>query len=226
VAETAAVAEAEAVAQAVPLKDFGVRDALKSSSFWIYIISGFCASMGGYAGFVNFQSIRLSEVGFSIEVAALYFGLSFIFTQIGRMLCVVGSDLIHPSIAMGLCRILYAAGIFCFAFASSPWWLWGYVICYGIGYGYSIPASGVLIGGLFGRERWGTIYGLATGVGVISAIPGPLIFAFLREQTGSYFIPYLFMAGMLALGGVVVMFARTPKGQIAPGRRGASIGAH
>src|SRR5262249_11385694 len=153
-----------------------VRDVLKLPNYWLIVFSGFVSAVGGYANFVNFQSIRLKEVGFSIEAAALYFGLSFVFTQVGRMLCTLGSDMIHPSIGYGLCRLTMAVGILSFAFASNAWWMWGYVIFYGIGYGYSIPASAVLYGGLFGRANFGKISGLSQAFGVVTGIPGPLLF--------------------------------------------------
>ncbi len=223
ISSAAAAAETVAVAEGGPktslMKEFGIRDALKNRSFWLYTISTIIISIGGSANFSSFQNIRLGEVGFSLEAAAFYFGLSFIFTQVGRFLCTFGSDLIHPALGYGLCKLSMAFGIFCFASASNAWWMWGYVIFYGIGDGYSIPATAVLIGGLFGRESFGRLSGLNSAVSAVIGIPGPLLFGIVRERAGNYYIPYVFMAATTALGGVITMFAKTPKGQIEPGRR-------
>jgi MFS family permease len=230
VPRVAAVAAAtETAGEAAPktaLKDFGIREAMRNRAFWLYTIGTIIIALGGSANFSSFQSIRLREVGFSLEAAALYFGLSFIFTQVGRILCVAVSDLIHPALGWGLSKLAMAAGIFCFANASNSWWLWGYVIFYGIGDGYSIPATAILIGGLFGRQSFGRLSGINSAISAVIGIPGPLVFGYVRELTGDYYLPYVFMAAATAAGAMVTMFAKTPQGQIEPGRRNSGAAAH
>src|SRR5262249_13641436 len=56
----------------VALKDFTVREALKTSSFWFLVVGGFVGQLaGGYTVLPLFQSARMQEAGYTVAVAAL-----------------------------------------------------------------------------------------------------------------------------------------------------------
>jgi MFS family permease len=206
------------------LKEFGVREALRTRSFWIYSLGGLVIGWGG-VNLPLFQSLRMQEAGYTLQTAALWYALDFVFTTVGRTGEAIIGDLVHPRIGTAVANILQGIGFYCFAVAGNDWWLWGYVVFHGIGYGYSIPAAPVLVGALFGREWYGTIRGINTAINAVLSLPGPILFGFLRDWSGNYYVPFAYGALMYIIGGAVYFFATTPKGQIEPGRRSPS-GVH
>src|SRR5262249_53412517 len=69
---------------ATKLKDFGVAEALKTPSFWFWTVGGVINGLGGTSAFPLFQNLALQEAGISLERAALWYALDFLFTTIGR----------------------------------------------------------------------------------------------------------------------------------------------
>jgi len=219
--QTAGADEAPAERPA-QLRDFSVREALRLKSFWFWTIGATITGIGGTSVFPTFQNLALQEHGLTPEVAALWYSLDFLFTIVGRTSESVIGDSIHPRWAYGIALIVEAAGFYCFAVATNTWWLMGYAVLHGIGYGYSIPAAGVFAGATFGRERFATIRGLSASIVAFVSFGGPILFGFLHDMTNSYYIPFTFGATMMAVNGLLLFFCTTPKGQIEPGRRAAA----
>jgi MFS family permease len=214
-----------AAAPVTQLKDFTAREAMKIPAFWWWTMGAVITGIGGTSVLPIYQNLRLQEAGLSVETAALWYSMDFIFSAVGRTSEAVIGDRVHPRWGYGISLIVQAAGFYCFAVASNTWWLVGYAVLHGIGYGYSIPAAGVIVGALFGRERYATIRGLNLGIVAVGSFGGPILFGFLRDSTGSYFIPFAFGAAAMAINGVMLFFCSTPKGQLPPGRRAAAAGA-
>jgi len=220
-------AEGEEVvaAQSSGLKDFSVREAMKLPAFWFWTIGATITGVGGTSVFPTFQNLALQEHGLTAEVAALWYSLDFLFTIIGRTGESLIGDLIHPRWGYGIALIVEAAGFYCFAVADNTWWLLGYAVLHGVGYGFSIPAAGVFAGATFGRERYATIRGLSASIVAVVSFGGPILFGLVHDWTGNYYWPFAFGAATMALNGVLLFFCRTPKGQIEPGRH-TPVAAH
>jgi MFS family permease len=210
--------EHAAEAKPAQLKDFTVREALRLPAFWFWTIGAIITGIGGSGSITTFQNIRLQEMGLTVEVAALWYSMDFLFTIVGRTGESVIGDLVHPRWAYGISLIVEAAGFYCFAVASNTWWLMGYAVLHGIGYGYSIPAAGVFSGATFGRERFATIRGTSAAMVAVVTFGGPILFGYIHDLTGSYYIPFTIGAATMAVNGVLLFFCKTPKGQIQPGR--------
>jgi hypothetical protein len=202
----------------VTLKDLNIREALKERAFWLTVLGGFVVGMGA-PQITIFENIRLQEVGYSLTAAALWYSLDFIFTIFGRTSESALGDVIPPWIGAGVSAIMQGLGFFCFAVAANAWWIFGYAVLHGFFYGYSIPTAGHLRGALFGRQSYAFIGGVAGFIVAVTTFPGPLIFGYLRDATGSYFWPFTVGAVAYILSGIVYLFISVPKGQIPPGRR-------
>jgi MFS family permease len=214
------------VEQPAKLRDFSVREALKMPAFWFWTMGATITGIGGTSVFPTFQNLALQEHGLTPEVAALWYSLDFLFTIIGRTGESVVGDIIHPRWGYGISLIVEAIGFYCFAVADNTWWLMGYAVLHGIGYGFSIPAAGVFTGAIFGRERYATIRGLSASIVAVISFGGPILFGFVHDMTHSYYWPFAFGAATMAVNGFMMFLCRTPKGQIEPGRRSGAAAAH
>jgi len=81
----------------------------------------------------------------------------------------------------------------------------------GLGTGLQVPLYAPLLGDLFGRARVGSLYGIITfGYGLVGGW-GPLIWAELREATGSYNAAALVSTICYAMAGVALLSFRPMK---------------
>jgi MFS family permease len=81
-------------------------------------------------------------------------------------------------------------------------------ICVGVGTGLQVPLYAPLLGDLFGRARVGSLFGILTfGYGLIGGW-GPLIWASLRETTGSYNDAALVSTVCYAIAAVALLLVR------------------
>jgi MFS family permease len=91
------------------------------------------------------------------------------------------------------------------------------VLCVGagLGTGLQVPLYAPLLGDLFGRARVGSLFGILTfGYGLIGGW-GPLIWATLRETTGSYNAAALLSAVCYAIAVVALFFIRPLRAEVA-----------
>jgi MFS family permease len=81
----------------------------------------------------------------------------------------------------------------------------------GLGTGLQVPLYAPLLGDLFGRARVGSLFGIITfGYGLIGGW-GPLIWATLRETTGSYNTAALVSTVCYAIAVVAILLVRPMK---------------
>jgi sugar phosphate permease len=90
--------------------------------------------------------------------------------------------------AMAAAVLLLTAG------ASGPV-LAAFVLLWGIGSGIGPALEPLLVGRVFGRGRYASVYGTMDGVDTVVSIPGPWIGGLLFDQTGTY-TPVLVLYGL------------------------------
>lgn len=198
------------------LVDFSVRQSMGTAAFWFIALANSFSFMGG-ALLPVFQNVRMEALGFSIEEAAFFYGLNFAFTVVGRgSISIFGdwlSSRLSPRIVLSICYLGEAVGILLFAFAFNAWFIWGWVVVYGIAYGASIPYWGYLMGAYFGRANYGAIIGIQSGIGNATGSIAPIFVGWLRDVTADWVMSFLVGAAAYALAGVAIVFAVIPKTQ-------------
>jgi hypothetical protein len=93
----------------------------------------------------------------------------------------------------------------------------GFALLWGIGSGLGPALEPLLVGRVFGRARYASVYGAMDGVDTIVSIPGPWLGGLLFDQTGTY-TAVLVLYGLTFVAGAAgfVWLARIV------GRRGAA----
>ena len=106
--------------------------------------------------------------------------------------------------------ILYAVGLFCFAFATQGWMMYAFLIPYCLG-GLCGPALQGVISNQIPENEQGEIQGLNTSLMSVSAIISPLVMTNLFYQfsksTATIFFPGIsfFISAILAIIAAIII---------------------
>jgi MFS family permease len=188
---------------------FTLSQALRTRAFWVLAVfsaAGFMAQAGVSLHQVG-HYIRQGLPGSSAAIMASVFALAqvpggLLWSSITKRIPVR-----YVLAISGLCVALGATGT-----ALSSTLLWGVLSA-------SVIGSGV--GGLhlllrlawadyYGRCHLGTIRGITLPVQIGGQAVGPVAAGFVFDATGSYHVVFLFFAGVVALGSVLVLTAVPP----------------
>ncbi|MEW6265111.1 MAG: MFS transporter [Thermodesulfobacteriota bacterium] len=176
--------------------------ALGSRVFWWTNVSSFTTGVVLQTIVVH-QAARMVDAGYSQILAAALVGLVGLFGAVGGILGGYLSDRLGRVRAFSLGSASAFAGILCFLLvrsADSPYWLAGYVIGYGLGYGSLSPLQASFAGDVFSGPHLGGIIGtLSTGYGLGGAL-GVFLGGLFYDLTGGYTVPLLLVLLALVLG--------------------------
>lgn len=216
-AELAAARRGQRPVVRPPLADVTLRQALRSFAFWMITLSAVAAAFAG-APVSLFQNIRMGAVGYSPMEAAVFYSARTTFSYVGRCTVMIFGDWFSehfsPRFLVTLCYALEAIGYIFFALGSSATFFWLWAAVDGIGFGALMPAVPVLFGAYFGRQAFGVIYGLRTGLSQIGAAIAPVFVGWLSEvQRGDWTLPFITVVVGYALAAALVVVAIPPKEQ-------------
>jgi predicted MFS family arabinose efflux permease len=172
--------------------DWTVKRALTNSAFWLLFIARTLASMGNQV-IVTHQIAHAIDVGYAKVFAASIFGLMGVISIGGRILFGYLADVMNRQMVFALVQIISALGIFALLAmddASTPWLLYFYAICYGLGQGSRALVLSAISADLFHGKHFGAIFGYFTfSIGLGGAV-GAWLGGFLFDVTQSYALPF------------------------------------
>lgn len=188
---------------------WGARDALRTRTLWLLVVSFNLAGLGVSAMVVH-QVAYYSDVGLSLQAASLVFALNhflsapaklfwgFLAERVPVRYCMMGTFL-GRTIAF-LILILGSAQERVYAFA----------LVNGLVGGAVGPLQSLIWADYYGRAFVGTIRGILAPFSLISSLGGPLFAAFVFDLVGSYNTAFMIFAGTLLLGVTTLYFAKPP----------------
>jgi MFS family permease len=197
--------------------DWTVKRALTNSAFWLLFIARTLASMGNQV-IVTHQIAHAIDVGYAKVFAASIFGLMGVISIGGRILFGYLADMMNRQMVFALVQIISALGIFALLAmhdASTPWLLYTYAVCYGLGQGSRALVLSAISADMFYGKHFGAIFGYFTfSIGLGGAI-GAWLGGFLFDRTHSYAIPFwVSLACLIVSVFIVWASARVVKSQI------------
>jgi MFS family permease len=188
VTPTAAAAQKDAPAQA----DWTVKQALTNWTFWLLFIARTLASMGNQV-IVTHQIAHAVDVGYAKVFAASIFGLMGVISIGGRIGFGYLADVMNRHWVFTWVQVISAFGIFALLAmhdASSPWLLYAYAVCYGLGQGSRALVLSAISADIFHGKHFGAIFGYFTfSIGLGGAV-GAWLGGFLFDITHSYSLPF------------------------------------
>jgi MFS family permease len=201
--------------------DWTVKRALTNSAFWLLFIARTLASMGNQV-IVTHQIAHAIDVGYGKVFAASIFGLMGVISIGGRILFGYLADMMNRQMVFAWVQIISALGIFALLAmddASTPWLLYIYAVCYGLGQGSRALVLSAISADIFHGKHFGAIFGYFTfSIGLGGAV-GAWLGGFLFDMTHSYAVPFWVSLACLIISVFIVWAsARVVKAQSAAER--------
>jgi MFS family permease len=190
--------------------DWTVKRALTNSAFWLLFIARTLASMGNQV-IVTHQIAHAIDVGYAKVFAASIFGLMGVISIGGRILFGYLADVMNRQMVFAWVQIISALGIFALLAmedASTPWLLYIYAVCYGLGQGSRALVLSAISADIFHGKHFGAIFGYFTfSIGLGGAV-GAWLGGFLFDVTGSYSVPFWVSLACLIISVFIVWASR------------------
>ena len=115
--------------------------------------------------------------------------------------------------------VLMGMGLAVFSFAQSFAALLPYYVLYGLGHAAFVITSQTVVADYFGTHRYATIRGWVGSVSSIGSAAGPLVGAWIFDQSGSYDQAFALFAGILVVGAPAAWLAERFKPRLSPPSR-------
>ncbi len=189
------------VSTPVVAKDVGltVRDAIRTSEFWIMVCVLFLITASEHACFIHLPAI-LTDRGSSARLAALASSLFGVGLFIGRVGC---GYLLDQFFAPRVAALLFSAvaiGILFLGLGHAIWSACIAAVLVGLGIGSEVDVLAYLTSRYFGLRSYGAIFGWMWAAFGVSGGLGAYLMGFGFDKTGSYVAPLIgfFCASLLA----------------------------
>ena len=186
--------------------DWTVKQALRSSTFWLLFGSRILASVGNQIVLTH-QIAHAVDVGYPKLFAASIFGLMGVVSIFGRLLFGYLTDVMKNETVFAWVQATSLIGIAALLVLhdnSSPGLLYTYALFYGLGQGSRALVLYAISADLFLGKSFGAIYGYFTlSVGIGGGF-GAWIGGFIFDATKSYFAAFLFSMACAVLAAIGV----------------------
>ena len=183
--------------------DLSLREALRTSQFWVYSGTGFCY---GYCLFAIMVHIAPHATGLGISAARAAGILATIggMSIIGKVLLGRVADLYGNRGTMMLGFALLTVALTFLVPAKTAWVIFLMAGLFGFSYGGCTVAHSPLIAVLFGLRSHGLIFGFFNlSVTVVGGAIGPFVTGFIYDVRGNY-NPALMVCAGVSLSGVIL----------------------
>ena len=197
--------------------DIGIRQALKSGTFWsialafachVMLVTAVITHLMPYLSSVDIDRSDSSIIAIAVPLASIAgrLGFGWVADRSSRKLVS----------AVGFC--IMGLGLVCFGSVGSIgfWMLLPFLILFGIGYGGLNVMRPALVQEYFGRSSFGTIFGIIIGVSMAGSIGGPAVAGWAYDNWGSYQGMWFLMAlvPMIAMVTMLLMSPSRPRSKI------------
>ena len=186
--------------------DWTVKQALRSSTFWLLFGSRILASVGNQIVLTH-QIAHAVDVGYPKLFAASIFGLMGVVSIFGRLLFGYLTDVMKSETVFAWVQATSLIGIAALLVLhddSSPGLLYTYALFYGLGQGSRALVLSAISADLFLGKSFGAIYGYFTlSVGIGGGF-GAWIGGFIFDATKSYFAAFLLSMACAVLAAIGV----------------------
>lgn len=186
----------EASVIAVEESSYGIRHALKSRVFWHIALAYVCYHVTTGA-VVTHVMPYLSSVGITRSMAGLVAMGIPLSSVVGRLGMGFVADRFDKKKLLILSFIMMGLGLACFeeVAIAGAWLLVPFLVLYCVGYGGSNTMRVAITRELFGREKYGSVFGLLMGISTMGAFMGPPLAGWAFDTYGSYQNVWFVVAG-------------------------------
>ena len=169
-----------------------VRQALGTRSFWQMALAMGSGQLIMSAAVHQIPAI--TSFGFSRETAGVVMLAVSLMSLVGRVASGFVGDRVDKRKVIAAAFAFQLVGTLIFANTNSTLHLVGFAVCWGIGFGASIPVRYALLADYFGRRHFGSVMGIMMTVSAVFGIAGPVFVGWMYDVRGNYRDPYIVMA--------------------------------
>lgn len=189
---------------------FSLKEAIKTSQFWLATGMVFCIGLWRIAVLVHIVP-HATDLGFSAlssaNILATIGGVSILGSVIGGSV----SDRLGSRWAYIISFILMSVASLWLLQARDLRKLYLFAIIFGLGSGINGPLLSPLLAGIFGLGSHGMIFGVANFSYTIGAGIGPFLTGYIFDLTGSYQIAFLVCLAVSVIGLIMAAVLRPTK---------------
>lgn len=186
----------------------GIRRATNTRYFWLLtlaftlhsaIVITIVTHVMPYLGDIGLERMRAGMVATAIPVLSVF----------GRLGLGLVGDRVSRTRVCALAFGMMSAGIVCFAAAQSlgSWVLYVFLLLFGVGYGGVTALRPALTREYFGRERFGSIFGLIVGINALGGIVAPPVTGWVYDTWGDYQAAWLVLSVLSIVAALLVVTA-------------------
>ena len=130
----------------------------------------------------------LSSIGISRAQASLVATGVPVVSAGGRFLFGWLGDKVDRRRLLAVVLAMMLLGLSCFELAATrgSWLLVPYIALFGLGFGGGVGLRPGIVRELFGRSKFGTVFGMMMGTGALGTVVGPLLAGWAFDSWGSY----------------------------------------
>lgn len=206
-------ARAHARRRSQPAHDFTLKEAFRTSTFWLLVLAQGCRFLVTGALMVHLIPILVWK-GFDRQAAANMVGLVALVSIPAVMFFGWAGDRFNMKNVAALAALCGAAGIGILAFSTETWHLYGFVVLHGIAEA-SFPVIISMTGEYFGRRHYATLRGTNQFFTAGGGFAATLLTGWVFDWTGAYtlaLVPMVFVATASAPFFFALRYPTPPKG--------------
>ncbi|SFF77504.1 Cyanate permease [Novosphingobium sp. CF614] len=172
-------------------KPVSIREVVGDLNFWLVAFSlGIPMSSG--TGTTSNIVLFAGDLGIQAKIAALAMSTIAVSSASGKLMFAFVGDRFDIRLIQFTSMVLSTAGLLTLASAASVPGLFAGGALFSFGSGLLNPLWGVLIARTFDRAVVGKAMGLVMSIAMVLSVISPVLFAKLRDVTGSYATPFIF----------------------------------
>lgn len=186
-----------------------MREALRTSAFWLLIIASNSAGMALMGINIHLVSYLLDR-GFAIGTAAGVVTFLYVLQTAAKPMWGFIAERLHVRYCVGICYLGGGIGSLLLLGVGS---VLGIVV-FGVVYGLTRGAQSLLMSlawaDYFGRRSLGGIRGVSTTFNIVAGAGGPVLAGLLFDITGGYTLAFTIFAVAFWLGALAMVVAKPP----------------
>jgi MFS family permease len=185
-------------------------DAVRSSAFWLLVITFGISSMGVTGLNLHVYSY-VTDLGHSAVVAASVMGVIASMQLASPLAWGFLAERIDVRYAATLRFVIPAVGLGLAIATGDLFCLYAGFLLYGIGLGGNMVLPDILWASYYGRRSLGRIRGMGLFISHMLAAAGPPFFGFLFDITGGYGLSFAIFGAILILSALLSLMLRPPE---------------
>lgn len=201
--------EAPRAASLAAEANFTAGQALRTASFWLLLLAEAFRTIG-LSSVVTHQVAYLNDLGYSYAFASTALGMMTLLNVPGTFGMGWLGDLMDTRYPLMACQVLMAAGALMLAGINSTADIYLYIVFFGIGFGGQMPLTMAMMRSYFGRRGYATIRGYQSLFMLPATLVGPVLAGRIYDVYNSYYLAFMIVAAVYAVGVAATFFARKP----------------